>query len=151
MVLSRMFDTMSIRLLLYVLLLFALSIFTLQRIIQVLLTEIGADRLSFGHFALRLVHRPLGDKCLASDTYWLHNDIDMRHVIARYINDHDYSQFKSVSHHIIHELSLDSNYEFVSSNAISKRCVKPNVLHLIIYTSKYAPTISHRSHGRRIT
>jgi hypothetical protein len=60
-------------------------IIILQRIIQVLLAEIGADLLSVGHFALRIVHRPLGDKCLASETYWLHNDMDMQQIIDKYM------------------------------------------------------------------
>uniref|UniRef100_A0A914VRN7 non-specific protein-tyrosine kinase n=1 Tax=Plectus sambesii TaxID=2011161 RepID=A0A914VRN7_9BILA len=69
---------------------------TVQRIIQVLLAQFGGSEVgtACGHYALRLVHLPYGEKSLASDTLWLHRDLTMRQVTNRYLVQHPRNEWK---------------------------------------------------------
>ncbi|KAI6182274.1 hypothetical protein M3Y97_00362400 [Aphelenchoides bicaudatus] len=62
------------------------SFTTVQRIVNVVLEGLGMDRLSFGHFALRLASFSGGLGSIASDTQWLHPALRMPEIASRYIS-----------------------------------------------------------------
>ncbi|CAD5209147.1 unnamed protein product [Bursaphelenchus xylophilus] len=62
------------------------SFTTVQRILHVVLDGLGVDRLSFGHFALRLSTFPTGPGSTVSDIRWLHSSLRMPQIIQRYLN-----------------------------------------------------------------
>ncbi|CAD5206399.1 unnamed protein product [Bursaphelenchus okinawaensis] len=62
------------------------SFTTVQRILHVVLDGLGIDRLSFGHFALRLSTFPTGPGSTVSDIRWLHSSLRMPQIVQRYLN-----------------------------------------------------------------
>ncbi|OZC12471.1 hypothetical protein X798_00102 [Onchocerca flexuosa] len=58
-----------------------------QKIIHVILSALGIDRLSFGYFALRLIRSPVTPICSNNnDCYWLHSHLTMRHVYDKFFS-----------------------------------------------------------------
>ncbi|CAG9529668.1 unnamed protein product [Cercopithifilaria johnstoni] len=58
-----------------------------QKVIHVLLSSLGIDRVSFGYFALRLIRSPVTQTCSNNnDCHWLHSALTMRHVYNKFFN-----------------------------------------------------------------
>ncbi|KAM3720271.1 putative tyrosinase-like protein [Dirofilaria immitis] len=58
-----------------------------QKVIHVLLSALGIDRLSFGYFALRLIRSPVTQVCSNNnDCHWLHSGLTMRHVYDKFFS-----------------------------------------------------------------
>ncbi|VDM37974.1 unnamed protein product [Toxocara canis] len=56
-----------------------------QRVIHVVLASLGIDKVSYGHFALRLVQFPTAHTS-NNDCYWLHGSFTMRHIYEKYFS-----------------------------------------------------------------
>nr|CDQ02183.1 BMA-KIN-32, isoform e [Brugia malayi] len=58
-----------------------------QKVIHVLLSALGIDRISFGYFALRLIRSPVTQMCSNNnDCHWLHSDLKMRHIYKKFFS-----------------------------------------------------------------
>ncbi|EFO26761.1 TK/FAK protein kinase [Loa loa] len=58
-----------------------------QKVIHVLLSALGIDRVSFGYFALRLIRSPVTQMCNNNnDCHWLHPGLTMRHVYDKFFS-----------------------------------------------------------------
>uniref|UniRef100_A0A915Q5D0 receptor protein-tyrosine kinase n=1 Tax=Setaria digitata TaxID=48799 RepID=A0A915Q5D0_9BILA len=58
-----------------------------QKVVHVVLSTLGIDRVSFGYFALRLIQSPVTQLCTNNnDCHWLHSGLTMRHVYNKFFN-----------------------------------------------------------------
>uniref|UniRef100_A0A915BVR5 receptor protein-tyrosine kinase n=2 Tax=Parascaris univalens TaxID=6257 RepID=A0A915BVR5_PARUN len=59
----------------------------IQRVIHVVLSSLGIDKVSFAHFALRLIQFPTTHTSNSNDCFWLHGSFTMRHVYEKYFSN----------------------------------------------------------------
>uniref|UniRef100_A0A0M3I8V9 FERM_N_2 domain-containing protein n=1 Tax=Ascaris lumbricoides TaxID=6252 RepID=A0A0M3I8V9_ASCLU len=116
----------------------------------------GIDKVSFAHFALRLIQFPTTHTSNSNDCFWLHGSFTMRHVYEKYFsNSASCSQlrfelrlrFVPKDLQEMYQIQIDA-FMFLHEQVLAdylaqiyKRCIKLKSTHLCFCMNRCSPTI----------